>query len=49
MPNLLINENSPYLLQHADNPINWYPWGNEALNKAANIFKYRLFNVPFLS
>ncbi|MBQ7668847.1 MAG: thioredoxin domain-containing protein [Clostridia bacterium] len=34
MPNLLINENSPYLLQHADNPINWYPWGNEALNKA---------------
>jgi len=34
MPNLLQNEKSPYLLQHANNPINWYPWGEEALNKA---------------
>ena len=34
MPNNLINENSPYLLQHADNPVNWFPWGEEALNKA---------------
>jgi uncharacterized protein YyaL (SSP411 family) len=34
MPNQLINENSPYLLQHADNPVNWYPWGEEALTKA---------------
>ena len=34
MPNHLINENSPYLLQHANNPVNWYPWGEEALNKA---------------
>jgi len=32
--NRLINENSPYLLQHADNPVNWYPWGNQAFNKA---------------
>jgi uncharacterized protein YyaL (SSP411 family) len=34
MPNNLINENSPYLLQHANNPVNWFPWGEEALNKA---------------
>ena len=34
MPNRLGNENSPYLLQHADNPVEWYPWGNEALEKA---------------
>jgi uncharacterized protein len=34
MPNHLISENSPYLLQHANNPVNWFPWGEEALNKA---------------
>jgi uncharacterized protein YyaL (SSP411 family) len=34
MPNHLISENSPYLLQHADNPVDWYPWGEEALAKA---------------
>src|SRR5512138_2699520 len=34
MPNQLIHENSPYLLQHANNPVNWYPWGQEALTKA---------------
>lgn len=34
MTNQLVNENSPYLLQHANNPVNWYPWGEEALNKA---------------
>ena len=28
--NHLANETSPYLLQHADNPVNWYPWGEEA-------------------
>lgn len=32
--NKLANEKSPYLLQHKDNPVNWYPWGEEALNKA---------------
>ncbi|MFH2049076.1 MAG: thioredoxin domain-containing protein [bacterium] len=32
--NHLINENSPYLLSHAHNPVDWYPWGEEALNKA---------------
>jgi uncharacterized protein YyaL (SSP411 family) len=34
MPNRLADENSPYLLQHADNPVDWYPWGEEALEKA---------------
>ena len=34
MPNHLANENSPYLLQHAENPVDWYPWGEEALKKA---------------
>lgn len=32
--NHLIDEKSPYLLQHAHNPVNWYPWGNEAFEKA---------------
>ncbi|HLO28053.1 MAG TPA: thioredoxin domain-containing protein [Anaerolineales bacterium] len=34
MPNHLNGENSPYLLQHANNPVDWYPWGEEALSKA---------------
>ena len=34
MPNHLVNETSPYLLQHAENPVDWYPWGEEALQKA---------------
>jgi uncharacterized protein YyaL (SSP411 family) len=33
-PNKLLNEKSPYLLQHAYNPVNWFPWGNEAFEKA---------------
>src|SRR5215218_8981989 len=34
MPNRLAQETSPYLLQHADNPVDWYPWGEEALSRA---------------
>jgi uncharacterized protein YyaL (SSP411 family) len=34
MSNRLVHESSPYLLQHADNPVDWYPWGAEALQKA---------------
>jgi len=34
MPNRLANETSPYLLQHKDNPVDWYPWGQEALASA---------------
>ena len=33
-PNRLKNEISPYLLQHAGNPVDWYPWGEEAFEKA---------------
>ena len=34
MPNRLARETSPYLLQHANNPVDWYPWGEEALSRA---------------
>jgi uncharacterized protein YyaL (SSP411 family) len=34
MPNRLAGETSPYLLQHADNPVDWYPWGDEAFARA---------------
>jgi uncharacterized protein YyaL (SSP411 family) len=34
MLNHLAGETSPYLLQHANNPVDWYPWGDEALNRA---------------
>jgi uncharacterized protein YyaL (SSP411 family) len=34
MPNRLAHETSPYLRQHADNPVDWYPWGDEALTRA---------------
>ncbi|MDD9148776.1 MULTISPECIES: DUF255 domain-containing protein [unclassified Sporolactobacillus] len=33
-PNRLIAEKSPYLLQHAHNPVDWYPWGADAFDKA---------------
>ena len=33
-PNRLIKEKSPYLLQHAYNPVDWYPWSDEAFQKA---------------
>nr|WP_330393457.1 DUF255 domain-containing protein [Anaeromicropila populeti] len=36
MPNRLADEKSPYLLQHAYNPVNWYPWSEEAFTKAKN-------------
>ncbi len=32
--NRLANEKSPYLLQHKDNPVEWYPWGQESFDKA---------------
>src|SRR4030043_21968 len=35
-PNRLIKEKSPYLLQHAYNPVDWYPWSKEAFNRAQN-------------
>src|SRR3954471_22027100 len=33
-PNRLINQTSPYLLQHAHNPVDWWPWGDEAFEEA---------------
>jgi len=36
-PNRLIHQKSPYLLQHAYNPVNWYPWGEEAFEKARTL------------
>jgi uncharacterized protein YyaL (SSP411 family) len=42
MANRLIDETSPYLLQHAHNPVDWYPWGEGALQRA------RAENKPIL-
>ena len=46
-PNHLINEKSPYLLQHAYNPVDWYPWGEEALNKAKKDDKPILLSIGY--
>lgn len=45
--NSLINETSPYLLQHAHNPVNWYPWSEEALNKARQEAKPILVSIGY--
>lgn len=45
--NALVNESSPYLLQHAHNPVNWYPWGAEALQKAKDEDKLLLISVGY--
>ena len=45
--NALIHESSPYLLQHAHNPVNWYPWGEEALDKAKKENKMLLISVGY--
>ncbi|MDG2247439.1 MAG: thioredoxin domain-containing protein [Flavobacteriales bacterium] len=45
--NALINETSPYLLQHAHNPVKWYPWGEEALAKAQEEDKLILISVGY--
>lgn len=47
MPNQLIHETSPYLLQHADNPVHWYPWGEEAFEKARNENKPVLLSIGY--
>lgn len=47
MPNKLINETSPYLLQHAHNPVEWYPWGEEALQKAKDDDKPILVSIGY--
>lgn len=45
--NSLIHESSPYLLQHAHNPVNWYAWGNEALEKARIENKLLLISIGY--
>ena len=47
MPNRLINETSPYLLQHAHNPVDWYPWGDEAIKRAAQEDKPILLSIGY--
>ena len=47
--NKLANSTSPYLLQHADNPVNWYPWGEEALTKAKEENKPILLSIGYSS
>ncbi|MDB5131164.1 MAG: hypothetical protein JWR02_913 [Mucilaginibacter sp.] len=45
--NHLANSTSPYLLQHANNPVNWYPWGAEALQKAKDENKLILVSIGY--
>jgi uncharacterized protein len=45
--NKLANSTSPYLLQHANNPVNWYPWGAEALQKAKDENKLIIVSVGY--
>jgi uncharacterized protein YyaL (SSP411 family) len=45
--NRLSSETSPYLLQHADNPVDWYPWGDEALEKARREDKPILLSIGY--
>ena len=47
MTNRLATEPSPYLLQHADNPVDWYPWGEEALEKARRENKPILLSIGY--
>ncbi len=47
MPNRLAQETSPYLLQHADNPVNWYPWGDEAFDAARKAGKPVLLSIGY--
>ena len=49
MENLLKNENSPYLKQHENNPVHWYPWGTKALDKAKELKKPIFLSVGYAS
>ena len=46
-PNHLIGENSPYLLQHAYNPVDWHPWGGEALQLAQTQHKLLVISIGY--
>jgi uncharacterized protein len=47
MANRLAKETSPYLLQHRDNPVDWYPWGEEALARARELDRPLLLSVGY--
>lgn len=47
--NRLANESSPYLLQHAHNPVDWYPWGDEAFAKAKELDRLVLVSIGYSS
>ena len=47
MANRLAGETSPYLLQHKDNPVDWYPWGDEAFSKARDEDKPVLLSIGY--
>jgi len=47
MPNHLANETSPYLLQHKNNPVDWYPWGPEALQRAKTEIKPIFLSIGY--
>jgi hypothetical protein len=47
LKNKLANESSPYLLQHANNPVDWYPWGSEALEKAKTENKLIIISIGY--
>ncbi|MEJ2750829.1 MAG: thioredoxin domain-containing protein, partial [Anaerolineae bacterium] len=47
MSNHLVHETSPYLLQHAENPVEWYPWGAEALRLAREQDKPILLSIGY--
>ena len=49
MPNSLINETSPYLLQHAHNPVNWYAWNDQTLSKALQEDKLLIISIGYSS
>ena len=45
--NRLADETSPYLLQHKDNPVDWYPWGDEALERARSLDRPMLLSIGY--
>jgi uncharacterized protein YyaL (SSP411 family) len=47
MPNRLAHETSPYLLQHRDNPVDWHPWGEEALERARSEDRPILLSIGY--
>jgi uncharacterized protein YyaL (SSP411 family) len=47
MPNRLADETSPYLLQHKDNPVDWYPWGPDALERALELDRPMLLSIGY--